>query len=97
MADFSLWPPGQISYKVIPSLLPGFHGSLFLSIQQGTVPVEEEEPKSAPGKGLRNRIGSMREPQMLAEHMSAQSKSNNKTATIWGKPAETLQASVPNF
>lgn len=78
----SLGPSGKISYKVIPSLLPGFHGSLFLNIQQGTIPAEEKVPRSAPGKGLGSRTGSMRDSQILAEHFSPKSKSNNETDNV---------------
>ena len=55
MAIFSLWPPGQVSYKLIPSLLPGFHGSLFINIQQGAEPVGEKAPRSAPGERVREQ------------------------------------------
>lgn len=94
MAIFSIWPPGQVSYKFIPSLLPGFHGSLFINIQQSAEPAGEKAPRSAPGERVGQKV---RGSQMLAEHISPQSKSSNETEAMCGKHTETFLVSAPKF
>lgn len=59
---------GQLGYKGVPSLRPGFHGGLFLRVLQGAVPAREEKA-GQPGGGLGGTAGKVRDSRMLAEHV----------------------------